>query len=163
MKEKKLAGQLRISVEEARKLIAAYMGRYPAVRRFYDSCIQETRETGFAFTVLGRRRSLPNINAPRSDLRWQAERQSPNTAIQGSAADVVKQAMILLDQENLVASHGVYMLAQVHDELKFEGLPEALHDCLPRIREIMEHPLPTDLAVPLTVSGSIGHSWDDAK
>lgn len=163
MKEHKLAATLRITVEQAQDIINKYMDRYPSVKNFYASCIEETRRTGYAFTILGRRRALPDIVSPLRWLRHAAERRSPNTAIQGSAADIVKMAMILLHKERFDKSHGVHMLAQVHDELKFEGLREALEDAKPRIKEIMEHPLPMDLIVPLTVSGSIGHSWYDAK
>lgn len=163
MKDAKLAATLRITLDEAKDIIERYMARYPSVRKFYASCIEETRMCGYAFTILGRRRALPDIMSEKTYLRWRAERQSPNTAIQGSAADVLKRCMVLLDQEGFDKSHGVHMLAQVHDELKFEGLREALDDALPRIKEIMEHPFHRDLAVPLTVSGSIGKSWYDAK
>jgi len=163
MKEKKLANDLRITKEEAINLINRYMDRYPAVKKFYADSIGVVRQTGYAYTLLGRRRFLPEINSTQNDIRWRAERQASNVPIQGTAADVVKMAMILCDQANLVDEYGFHMLLQVHDELAFEGPEETTEECLKVIKEIMEDSLPTKLAVPLEVSIGKGKSWMDAK
>lgn len=163
MKENKLARDLKISKKEALDLMERYMSRYPAVRNFYASSIETVRQTGYAFTLLGRRRFLPEIASAQSDVRWRAERQASNVPIQGTAADVVKMAMIKCDEANLLDEFGVHMLIQVHDELMFEGPEETTEPAKKRIREIMEDSLPTKLAVPLKVSIGSGKSWMDAK
>jgi len=160
MKEKKLARDLGIEVDEATDLMEAYMGRYPAVREFFEEAVAETQATGYSFTLLGRRRFLPDIIAGDDMSRWKAERQATNTPIQGSAADVVKMAMLRCFYEgDLERQYGCKMLLQVHDELMFECPDENVAVVQPIIREMMEHSLPTDLAVPLTVSMGVGHSW----
>jgi DNA polymerase-1 len=160
MKEKKLARDLDITVQEATDLMAAYMARYPAVKGFFDEAINETRATGYSFTVLGRRRFLPNIITEDEMLRWGAERQSSNHPIQGSAADVVKMAMLRCFYEgDLEHKYGCKMLLQIHDEVIFECPPETVEEVKPIIREMMEHSLPTDLDVPLTVSMGVGKNW----
>ncbi len=163
MKENKLASNIRCSVPEAKALIRRYMDRYPTVERFYATSIDSVRKTGYAFTLLGRRRFLPEIVSDRQDERWRAERQASNVPIQGTAADVVKMAMLRCDEENLLDRFGFHMLIQVHDELMFEGPEETVQEAMPVIRELMEHSLPEDLKVPLTVSMGKGHSWIDAK
>lgn len=163
MKENKLARSLGCSVEKAKQLLSDYMGRYPAVRHFFDEAVEECRQLGFAFTVLGRRRFLPEIMSHSDFDRWQAERQAGNTQIQGSAADVVKMAMIHCDEANLEERYGCHMNLQVHDELMFECPDESLAEACPEIREWMEHSLPADLAVPLTISMGTGASWISAK
>lgn len=161
MKEAKLARDLGITKEEALALMDRYMARYPAVKHFYDEAINTVRKTGYAFTLLGRRRFLPEILAARNDLRWRAERQASNVPIQGTAADVVKMAMIQCDQANILDDFGYHMLIQVHDELAFEGPEETTEPCQARIQEIMEDSLPSKLAVDLKVSIAHGKSWMD--
>jgi len=162
MKEKKLARDLGISVGEATDLMKAYMDRYPAVKGFFDEAVEETRDTGYSFTILGRRRFLGDIIAEDEMTRWGAERRACNTPIQGSAADVVKMAMLRCYYEgDLERRFGCKMLLQVHDELMFECPQETAEEVQPIIKEMMEHSLPTDLDVPLTVSMGIGKSWAD--
>lgn len=163
MKENKLARDLKISKQEALDLMEKYMSRYPAVRHFYDSGIETVRQCGYAFTLLGRRRFLPEILSQQADVRWRAERQASNVPIQGTAADVVKMAMIKCDEANLLDEFGVHMLIQVHDELMFEGPEETTEQAKKVIQEIMEDSLPSRLAVPLKVSIGSGKSWMDAK
>lgn len=163
MKEKKLARSINTTEAEARKLIEQYMARYPAVRHFYKSAIQEVLEKGYAWTLLGRRRFLPEILSDNKGERWRAERQASNVPIQGTAADVAKMAMIICDGEKLVDRFGCHMLIQVHDELMFECPEETTEEAIPVIQHAMEHSLPTDLAVPLDVSIGRGKTWLDAK
>jgi len=165
MKENLLAKNLQCSVEEAKKLMEAYMSRYPAVRAFYDEAIAETAGTAphYAYTLLGRRRHLPEIQSPNDMDRWRAERQAVNMQIQGTAADAAKMAMILIADARLDERFGCRMLLQVHDELVFECPEETCEEAMAEIKEWMEHPFPTDLAVPLTVSGDKAKNWADSK
>lgn len=163
MKENLLAKNMKCTVEKALETMDRYMARYPAVQHFYAEAIAEARQCGYAFSVLGRRRFLPEIASLSKMDRWQAERRATNMQIQGSAADVVRMAMILIDEQGLDDQYGCHMMLQVHDELLFE-CPEDTGDiCMPIIEEIMEHSLPSDLAVPLTVSKSRTKDWAAAK
>lgn len=163
MKEKLLARNLQCSKERAVELMNQYMGRYPAVKHFYQDAIDEARASGYAYTILGRYRYLPEIVSPNDYDRYQAERRAVNMQIQGTAADVVKMAMILIDDANLDGRFGCDMLLQVHDELMFECPKETSVEAMKEIKEWMEHPLPSDLAVPLTVSGDKAKNWAEAK
>lgn len=159
----KLANDLGISRIEAEVKIALYKKTYPAVTKFYEEAVAITRQTGYAFTILGRRRNLPNIASPRNDERARAERQSINTEIQGSAADVVKMAQLNLDYANLEYKYGCIALLNIHDELIHECPKETSKQALVEINDWMEHPFHLDLDVPLTVAGGIAASWADAK
>lgn len=163
MKERLLAHNLGCTVEEAVKLMEKYMNRYPAVKGFYQEAIEETRMTGYAFSILGRRRFLPEIVSMNEYDRFRAERQAVNMQIQGGAADVVKMAMILIDEADLETRFGCKMLLQVHDELLFECPDETAEEANAEIGEWMSHPLHSDLAVALTTEGSMADNWADAK
>ncbi len=163
MKENKLARQLGITKEEALDIINAYLGTYPAVQGFYDAAIEETRRTGFSFTLLGRRRYHPSINSPNAGDRWSEERKAVNMQIQGTAADAVRLSMIRIWRAGLDKKYGCRMLLQIHDELMFECPKETVAEARAEITAIMEHPFPTDLAVPLEVSIGSGPSWNKAK
>lgn len=163
MKENKLARQIGVSVEDAKALIAAYLATYPAVSAFYDDAINRCYSNGYSFTLTGKRRFLPEIRSNNQMDAWQAERQAVNNEIQGTAANAAQWAMINLHRANLKKSHDCRMLLQVHDELVFECPEEAADEVMPIIREIMEHPFVTDLAVPLTISIGKGPSWASAK
>ena len=163
MKESKLARQLGISKEEALDIIKAYLGAYPAVKNFYDAAIAETQKTGFSFTLLGRRRFHPMIGSPNATDRWSEERKAVNNPIQGTAADAVRMAMLKIDAADLETKYGCKMVLQVHDELAFECPKETAEAARDEIKNIMEHPFPTDLIVPLDVSIGIGSSWNKAK
>lgn len=163
MKEKKLSRDLGITKDEALELIERYMGTYPAVKQFYAEAIEEARQTGYAFTYLGRRRALPAISSRATMDRWGAERQAVNLPIQGTAADAAKMAMILIHEDKLDEKYGCHMLSQVHDELIFECPKETAEEVMPIIKDWMEHPFPTDMAVPLTIDIGQGPSWGAAK
>jgi DNA polymerase I-like protein with 3'-5' exonuclease and polymerase domains len=170
MKEAKLARQLGISTEEAKAIIDAYFGTYPAVQDFYEAARVETRKDGFSFSILGRRRFHPAINSYNAYERWSDERKCVNMQIQGAAADVVRMAMVFIHRAGLKEKLGCRMLLQVHDELMFECPEETIKEAQAIIGPIMEHALAmcpstraSDLAVPLTTSTGIGPSWDTAK
>lgn len=163
MREGKLARQIGCSKEEALEMIDAYMARYPAVKGFYAEAIRETEQTGFAHTILGRRRYLPAILSSREYDRWEAQRRAVNCQIQGSAADVCRMAMLLCDEANLEERYGCKMLMQVHDELMFECPKENVQECKEIISDAMQHPFFTDLVVDLTISMGTGATWLDAK
>jgi DNA polymerase-1 len=163
MKENKLARQLGITKEEAKDIINAYLGTYPAVEGFYKTAIEETQRTGFSFTLLGRRRFHPAIHSYNNLDRWSEERKAVNNNIQGTAADAVRLAMIRISRARLDKKYGCRMLLQIHDELMFECPKETATQARAEITAIMEHPFPTDLIVPLDVSIGEGPAWNKAK
>lgn len=163
MKEKKLASDLGISEAEAVALIKKYMDRYPAVKKFYKESVENVRRHGYAFTLLGRRRYFPEILSNRDFERWRAERQATNLEIQGTGADVMKLAMLHIDASGIDKRFGCHMCLQVHDEIVFRAQKDYLREAMDEIREYMEHPLPTELAVPLIVSMDAAPNWAAAK
>ncbi len=155
-----LAQQLGIASAEAKQTIEVYFERYRGVRRFIDGTIESAREQGFVTTFLGRRRALPDLGSRNRVLRAAAERMAVNTVIQGTAADLVKKAMVELDAALAEAGLSARMILQVHDELVFE-VPEREVDALRElVRERMEGVLA--LRVPLVVELGTGRSWREA-
>jgi DNA polymerase-1 len=169
MKAGKLAGRLGCTKVEAQAKIDKYMATYPAVTQFYEQAIEDARRTGYSFTLLGRRRFLGEIVSNNEMERWQAERQAVNTVIQGTAADAAKMAMVNIFESGILQSHGVKMRSQIHDELintaprDMVGDPKNDKKAMFMIKEMMEHPFPTDLDVPLGVSIGKGANWLNAK
>lgn len=163
MREKSLSVRLGCTEEEALTLINQFMERNPAVKKFMDEALSEARSTGYAFTILGRRRFLPEIVSPNKHEREQAERQAGNLPIQGSAADIAKMAMILIDEANLEGRYGCKMLLQVHDEIVHECPEETADEAMAEIQMWMEHPLHSDLDVELKTEGKKAKTWADAK
>jgi DNA polymerase-1 len=164
MKEGLLAANLGCTREEAKVVRERYLSTYPAVERFYASSIETARRTGFAFSILGRRRFLPEIVSSKSTDRWEAERQAVNMEIQGGAADVARMAMIRLYNADLPRHYGCKMLLQVHDEVVFECPEETADHAMEEIQLLMEHPFPTELDVPLTTSCKKSKkSWAQTK
>ncbi|MCH5584380.1 DNA polymerase I [Shimazuella sp. AN120528] len=156
-----LSQNINIPQKEAKEFIERYFATYPNVRKFMDEVVIEARKTGYVTTLLNRRRYLPDINASQFNARSFAERTAMNTPIQGSAADIIKNAMVHLYramQERQLKSR---MLLQVHDELIFEVPPEELEEMKKLVREEMENAVP--LSVPLKVDVNIGKSWYEAK
>ena len=154
-----LSQNLNISRAEAREYIDTYFERFPGVKDYIDNIIREAKDQGYVETIFHRRRYLPDINSRNFNLRSFAERTAMNTPIQGSAADIIKVAMIQvakrLEKENLEAK----MLLQVHDELVFEA-PEAELPALKKlVEETMENAL--DLSIPLSVESDSGDTWYD--
>ncbi len=155
-----LSQRMHISRTEARELIDGYFTTYPGVREFMDSCIKMAREQGYVETMFGRRRYLPDILSRNSVVRGNAERNAINSPIQGSAADIIKIAMIRIqeafDREQLRSS----MILQVHDELNFDVVPGELT----RVKKITLHEMEhaAKLSVPLTVDCGEGANWLEA-
>jgi DNA polymerase-1 len=155
-----LSKQLEISQKMAQTYIDHYFARYRGVKRFMDQTITEARKTGSTSTLLGRIRLLPDITSSNHIVRQAAERTAINTPIQGSAADLIKLAMIKVDAALRVRPLKSAMLLTVHDELVFEVPPEELEVVIPLIQDIMEGVW--KLKVPLKVNIAEGANWDEA-
>jgi len=155
-----LARQLGIERQEAQDYVDAYFARYPGVRAFMDKTRAQAREDRYVETLFGRRLYLTNINHSNHQLRSAAERTAINAPMQGTAADIIKRAMIEVDAWITVEQPAVRMIMQVHDELVFEVADEALEVATERIRAIMQDA--ATLAVPLLVETGIGDNWDEA-
>jgi DNA polymerase-1 len=154
-----LAANLGISRKEAETYIKAYFERYSGVKRFIDDTIAHTRETGIARTLFGRERPIPDMNARNPNARGFAERTAVNSPIQGTAADLIKLAMVRIDQA--LTGFRTKLLLQVHDELVLEAPPEELD----RIRELVKDEMEGayKLDVPMVVDVGTGDNWRDAK
>jgi DNA polymerase-1 len=163
MGTKKLANSLHCTVKEAQSKIDQFLATYKAVDAFKDEAIKEAMATGYAFTIMGRRRDLPEIASHRNDERSSGERKARNTPIQGSAADVVKMAQINLYKANLHGRYNCIPVLQVHDEIIHECPDEAVPEAMAEIQDWMEHPFVIDLAVALEVDIKAGNSWYEAK
>ena len=155
-----LARQLGIERGEAQRYVELYFSRYPGVKAFMDETRERAREQGFVETVFGRRLYLPEIRSGNVHRRQYAERTAINAPMQGTAADVIKRAMLVLDAWIAESKTPVRMIMQVHDELVFEVAREAVEDVTPHIRERMSGA--ADLAVPLVVDIGVGDNWDEA-
>jgi DNA polymerase-1 len=154
-----LAANLGISRKEADLYIRKYFERYAGVRRFIDETIAKTRETGVAKTMLGRERPIPDMNSRNPNARGFAERTAVNSPIQGTAADLIKLAMVRIDKA--LAGRLSKMLLQVHDELVLESPPEETDEVMQLLRSEMEGV--SELRVPLVVEVGTGKNWRDAK
>ncbi len=161
MSEYGLAQRLGIEQEEAARFIATYFQRYPAVRRYLEKTVQEGRRLGYVSTILGRRRYIPELNASNRNVRAAAEREAINAPIQGSAADIIKIAMVRLHRALKEQGLRSRMLLQVHDELVLEVPEEEVETVPPMVVEIMEGAYP--LAAPLRVEAHTGPTWGDLK
>lgn len=156
-----LSKSLKIKRTEAAKYIDKYFIRHSGVKRYIDQTIEQARKDGFVCTLLGRKRPLPDINNPNNSLRQFAERTAINTPVQGTAADIIKVAMINI--QNLIRSKDLKtkMILQVHDELVFEVPDDELEEAQKMIVHEMEHAV--DLEVPVKVHAGAGNSWGEAK
>ncbi|MCZ0717766.1 DNA polymerase I [Aerococcus kribbianus] len=155
-----LSQNLNISRKEAQSFIDAYFESFPKIEDYMDRVVQEARDKGYAQTMFNRRRYLPDIKAKNFNVRSFAERNAMNTPIQGTAADIIKFAMLAMDKALKEKNLQARMLLQVHDELIFECPEEevpVLEDLVP---EIMASAV--DLSIPLTVESSYGDNWYDA-
>lgn len=155
-----LAQRLHITNDEARKYIDGYFARYPRVKACLDGIIATARQQGYVTTLLQRRRYLPDISNANRNIREGAERTAINMPFQGSAADLIKLAMVHLYQQIVTEHLPCHMLLQIHDELLFEIPENAVAEMLPRITETMEHVWSLD--VPLTVEIGQGQTWAEA-
>ncbi|MCV7381564.1 DNA polymerase I [Mycobacterium alsense] len=155
-----LSQQLKISTEEAKEQMDAYFARFGGVRDYLMEVVEQARKDGYTSTVLGRRRYLPELDSSNRQVREAAERAALNAPIQGSAADIIKVAMIEVDAAIREAGLASRMLLQVHDELLFEIAPGERETVEALVREKMGGAYPLD--VPLEVSVGYGRSWDAA-
>ena len=155
-----LSQRLNISRKEAAGLIDTYFKLYPAVKTFMDRAIASAREKGYAETVLGRRRTLRDIDSRNLTARQAAERDAINTPIQGSAADLIKVAMVKIDEAFKALGLRTKMVLQIHDELVFDAPEEEVETVVEIVRREMSSAL--DFGVPLEVSIGIGRNWLDA-
>jgi DNA polymerase I len=156
-----LAGQLGIPRAEADRYIKAYFAKYAAVRKYIEDTIAEVRQSGYARTMFGRERPIPDMNSRNPNARGFAERTAVNTPLQGTAADLIKIAMIRIDDELQKGNWQARMLLQVHDELVFEAPPDEVD----RLRKMVKGHMESvrELAVPLVVDTGAGDNWRDAK
>lgn len=156
-----LSQNLNISRKEAKEFIDRYLASYPNVKVYMESVVKEAKEKGYVQTLLARRRYLPELTSSNFNQRSFAERTAMNTPIQGTAADIIKRAMVNMSAELEQSSIKATMLLQVHDELIFEVEKEDVDDLMKLVTSVMEQALPLD--VPLKVDVSSGDSWYDAK
>ena len=154
-----LSQRLAIPRGEAADIIDAYFREYPAIKEFMDRTIAQARQDGFVNTLTGRRRSLPDIHSANQNIRGNAERAAINTPIQGTAADMIKLAMIRIDDLIRSGSYSSRMLLQVHDELVFDLAEEEAGRLIPQILDLMRNALPLPHAVPVEVEYGTGPNW----
>ena len=156
-----LSNNLEIPVSRARDYIRMYFERYPSVNAFMQECVRSGRENGFAVTMFGRRRLLPELKSNNFNTRSFGERVAMNMPIQGSAADIIKIAMIRVDE--MLSRNGLRskLILQVHDELIVDALKEEQERVCALVREAMENA--AVLSVPLTVEMKTGNSWYETK
>jgi len=157
MGPQKLSRELHISMDRAKDFIARYFEKLGALAGFYESIVEEARSKGFVVTMAGRRRLLPDIESKNPQLQSQAKRQAINTVVQGSAADIIKMAMLAADGDRELASLGARLILQVHDELVMEAPAEAASRVGERLAGLMSGVV--RLAVPLTVETGVGETW----
>lgn len=154
-----LSQRLAIPRTDAAELIDAYFREYPAIKEYMDRTIQESREKGYAETLSGRRRYYPDLSSSNAGLRQNAERAAINMPIQGTAADMIKIAMIRIDELLRKKPYQTKMLLQVHDELVFDLHPDEQSELVPKILHIMETALPLPHSVPILVEKGTGKNW----
>ena len=156
-----LSRDLHISRKEAAGYIDEYFTRYPGVKAFMDQMVEEAHKTGAVTTLYGRRRELPAIHSKNFNQRSLAERMAMNTPIQGTAADIIKIAMIRADRMLREAHVKSRILLQVHDELVLEVVNEEIPQVTAILKEAMEHA--ADLSIPLVIDVNVGKNWAEAK
>jgi DNA polymerase-1 len=156
-----LARDINVTQEAAQEFIDAYFAGFPHVRVFIDRTLEDARQTGVVKTMAGRRRLVPNLTSRNFQMRAQAEREAVNMPIQGSAADILKKAMIDLHTELPRRGLKTRMILTVHDELLFECPRDEADAAAAVVRERMENAV--TLSVPLTVDVGIAENWRDAK
>ena len=157
----RISREFGIPVKEAKAFLEEYFGQFPTVRAFLEGCKEQTRRDGYASTLLKRRRPIPEINSANRVVREQGERIATNLPIQGTAADLIKKAMLDVDQLLKRKKARTRLLLQVHDELVFELAKEEAVSLPPLIKKAMEGAMKLD--VPLAVELGQGRSWGDAK
>ncbi len=155
-----LSQRLKIPRAEAKKIIDDYFANFPAVASYIENTIRTVQEKGYAETLFGRRRYLPDINSRNSTVRSLAERNAVNAPIQGTAADIIKKAMINVDARMKEAGIRSRMVLQIHDELMFDAIPSEVETLKKIIVDEMENVI--QLSIPLTVECNYGKNWLEA-
>lgn len=156
-----LSQSLHISMAGARDMIDRYYEAYPGVRTFLDNVVARAKQTGYAETMYGRRRHIPELKAKNPQLRGFGERTAMNHPMQGTAADIIKIAMARVSRRLEEEGFAAHMILQVHDELDFECPVGEVERLTAMVRDVMEHVV--DLRVPLIAEASTGITWADAK
>lgn len=156
-----LSQSLHISMAEARDMIDRYYEAYPGVRTFLDNVVARAKQTGYAETMYGRRRHIPELKAKNPQLRGFGERTAMNHPMQGTAADIIKIAMARVSRRLEEEDFAAHMILQVHDELDFECPINEVERLTDMVQDVMEHVV--DLRVPLIAEASTGITWADAK
>jgi DNA polymerase-1 len=160
MGPQKLARELSITVNEAKEFIERYFDKLATLKAFYDTIVKDAESHGFVTTLAGRRRLLPELHSRNSQLVSQARRQAVNTVIQGSAADIIKMAMVAAHKDKELTDLGARVILQVHDELIVEAPESSISPAGERLKTIMQSV--ADLAVPLKVDLGLGRTWAEA-
>jgi DNA polymerase-1 len=155
-----LSQSLNISRTEAKAIIDSYFEQFSALKTYMEHVVREARDNGYVETLLKRRRYLPDINSANAVVRGFAERNAVNAPIQGSAADIIKMAMIRVHEEMKKRKLKSKMILQVHDELVFDVVKEEIDEMKELVRNCMERAV--EIAVPLEVSVDTGTTWLDA-
>ena len=156
-----LSNNLGISRKKAKEYIDTYFERYPGIKAYMDNVVREAKDKGYVETLFHRRRELPDINSRNFNVRNFAERTAINSPIQGSAADILKIAMINLDKALVEGGYKTKMLLQVHDEIVLEVPNDELVAMKALVKETMEAAV--ELAVPLIADENDGRTWYEAK
>jgi DNA polymerase-1 len=156
-----LSQNLGITRKEAQTFIDTYFEKYPGVKKYMEDIVREAKDKGYVETLYHRRRYLPDINSRNFNIRSFAERTAINTPIQGSAADILKIAMIKIDKKLKEEGMEATMLLQVHDELVFEAPKSEI----PKLQKLVEETMAdaVSISVPLKADSSFGDTWYEAK
>lgn len=164
MGARKLSQELKISEREATDFIVRYFARLGALKNFYEGVIADARQSGYVTTMSGRRRWLPGITSANGQISAQAQRQAVNAVIQGSAADIIKMAMLAVANDQELANMNARLVLQVHDELLLEAPEANAQKAAQRTAFLMEtaRPAGTDLIVPMLADWGIGKNWAEA-
>ncbi len=160
MGPQKLGRELSISLNQAKEFIQIYFSKLKKVKEFYAYIQEEAQKKGYVTTIAGRRRLLPGINSRNAHVVAQARRMAINTVVQGSAADIIKKAMILADRDDLLQKFKAHLILQVHDELILEVEKDYARDAGQRLSAIMSGVY--TLKVPLVVDWGVGENWGKA-
>jgi len=155
-----LAQRLGVPRNEAKKIIDDYFAKFPAISSYIQDTLAAARETGYVETIFGRRRYLPDLNSKNATVRSLAERNAVNAPIQGTSADIIKMAMIGVDQKMTETGIKSKMVLQIHDELVFDAIPEEIEELKKIVVEQMENVV--KLSIPLTVECNYGKNWLEA-
>ena len=156
-----LARNTGVSQKEAKEFIERYFAKYPGVKRFMDGAAADGQQNGYALTMMGRRRYLPELKSPQATVREFGKRAAMNTPVQGTAADIIKLAMVRVDEALRREGLRSRLILQVHDELLLECPPEEVETASRLLRESMENVIA--LSVPLQADVHQGDNWAEAK